>query len=63
MKEIENYLPKVEMILVMTVEPGFGGQSLILKTLDKVAEVRAMIKEKGLRGCGSRRRNPYRQYC
>lgn len=62
-KEIENYLPKVEMILVMTVEPGFGGQSLILKTLDKVAEVRAMIKEKGLRGCGSRRRNPYRQYC
>lgn len=47
-KEIEKYLPDVEMILVMTVEPGFGGQSLILKTLDKVAEVRALIKEKGL---------------
>ena len=32
----------------MTVEPGFGGQSLIPKTLDKVAAVRGMIRKKGL---------------
>lgn len=47
-EEIEKYLPMVEMILVMTVEPGFGGQSLIPKTLDKVAAVRAMIRNKDL---------------
>ncbi len=47
-EEIEKYLPKIEMLLVMTVEPGFGGQSLIPKTLDKVASVREMIRKNGL---------------
>ena len=30
------------MVLIMTVEPGFGGQKLILKTLDKIKEVKKL---------------------
>ena len=35
------------MVLVMTVEPGFGGQSLIPSTLDSVRAIRQMINESG----------------
>ena len=37
---IEKYLDSLDMVLVMTVEPGYGGQAMILETLDKVAELR-----------------------
>lgn len=40
---LEEILPFVGQILVMTVNPGFGGQSFIPTMVDKIARVRAMI--------------------
>lgn len=40
---IREVLPDVERVLVMTVNPGFGGQRLIPRTLGKVAQIRAAI--------------------
>ena len=36
------------MVLIMTVNPGYGGQSYIAKMDDKIKELRAIINEKGL---------------
>lgn len=41
------YLPMVEMVLVMTVEPGFGGQSFMAAQLAKIREIKAMIQASG----------------
>ena len=40
---IRYILPKVDMVLIMTVTPGFGGQKLIPYTLDKVRELKALL--------------------
>ena len=45
---LENVLPLVDMVLIMTVNPGFGGQKFIPYTLEKVKQVRAMCDAKGL---------------
>ena len=47
-EELLPYLDKVDMILVMTVEPGFGGQSFIPESIDRVKKVRQMLQERGL---------------
>ena len=45
---LRDLLPKVDLVLVMSVEPGFGGQSFIEGSTDKVRELRKMIDEAGL---------------
>ncbi len=46
--EIEDLLPQVDLVLVMSVEPGFGGQKFMPESVDKVRELRAMIDSRGL---------------
>lgn len=45
---LHELLPEVDLVLVMSVEPGFGGQSFIEGSTDKVRELRKMIDEAGL---------------
>lgn len=45
---LKDILPKVDMVLVMSVEPGFGGQSFIESSLAKISRLAEMRKEQGL---------------
>ena len=45
---LDYVLDKVDMVLFMSVNPGFGGQQFIPKTLDKIAQVRSIIDASGL---------------
>ena len=46
-EEVYPYLDACDMVLVMTVEPGYGGQALIPYTIDKVRALRAYANEHG----------------
>ena len=45
---IEGVLDKVDMVLLMTVQPGFGGQKYMDIVTPKIAEIKKMIDDKGL---------------
>ncbi len=47
-KVLEPYLKDVDLVLVMSVEPGFGGQSFIENSYNKIRELDALRKEKDL---------------
>ena len=48
LSSIEEVLGDVDLILIMSVNPGFGGQSFIESSLDKIKRLRAILTERGL---------------
>lgn len=48
-EKILRYIPEVDMVLVMTVEPGFGGQGFIESMTDKIRILREFINSNGLK--------------
>lgn len=49
LRVLEYVLPKLDMVLLMSVNPGFGGQKYIEYTTDKIRALRQMIAERGLK--------------
>jgi len=45
---LDEILPEVDYVLVMSVNPGFGGQSFLPASLDKIRRLRALIQQRGL---------------
>ena len=48
LSQIEYVLTEVDLVLIMSVNPGFGGQSFIESQLDKIRDLKKMCKEKGV---------------
>jgi len=49
LQTIEEILPELDMVLIMSVNPGFGGQSFIESSLDKIKRLKKMIDDRGLK--------------
>ena len=47
-EEIYSYLPLCDMVLVMSVEPGFGGQKFLTSAIDKLRKLKSEIKRQNL---------------
>jgi len=47
--ELSKYLKELDLVLVMSVNPGFGGQGFIPLTLKKISDLKKMIKNKNLK--------------
>ena len=47
-KTIENFLEDIDLVLIMSVHPGFGGQKFMPEVLEKVRKLRNIINEKKL---------------
>jgi ribulose-phosphate 3-epimerase len=47
--DVKEFLSDIDVLLVMTVEPGFGGQAFMNKMLDKVREARSITNDKNLK--------------
>jgi ribulose-phosphate 3-epimerase len=49
LSSLDYILPDVDMVLIMSVNPGFGGQSFIPSALDKIRQLRKRIDDQGLK--------------
>ena len=47
-EELHEYLPLIHLVLIMTVEPGYGGQKLIPETIDKVKELKEYMHKNNI---------------
>ncbi|MCZ2225072.1 MAG: ribulose-phosphate 3-epimerase [Chitinophagales bacterium] len=45
---LENIIQDIDLVCIMSVNPGFGGQKFILNTIEKIKQLRKMCNEKGL---------------
>ncbi len=45
---LEDILPDIDLVLLMSVNPGFGGQDFIPQTVDKLKTLKSLLREKGL---------------
>lgn len=48
LSSIDEILPEVDFVLIMSVNPGFGGQKLIPSCIDKIAKLKAILKARSL---------------
>ena len=47
-ESLAPYLEKAEMFLIMSVEPGFGGQAFIPESLERISRLRRLLEERGI---------------
>lgn len=45
---VEEYLDQIELLLIMCVEPGFGGQKFFPESMERIRQAKALIEQKGL---------------